>query len=45
MPNKKIAIPQSNYTLWKGCFDLINSLDEFVLWLCTIYKLNKKSKK
>jgi hypothetical protein len=30
--NKKIAITQSNYIPWKGYFDLINSVDEFVLY-------------
>tara|TARA_Y100001970_G_scaffold291234_1_gene427621 strand:+ start:740 stop:1435 length:696 start_codon:yes stop_codon:yes gene_type:complete len=29
---KKIAISQSNYIPWKGYFDLINSVDEFVLF-------------
>lgn len=29
---KKIAILQSNYTPWKGYFDLINMVDEFVLY-------------
>ena len=29
---KKIAILQSNYIPWKGCFDLINSVDEFILY-------------
>ncbi len=29
---KKIAISQSNYIPWKGYFDLINSVDEFVLY-------------
>ena len=29
---KKIAILQSNYIPWKGYFDLINSVDEFVLF-------------
>lgn len=28
---KKIAISQSNYIPWKGYFDFINSVDEFVL--------------
>jgi hypothetical protein len=28
----KIAISQSNYVPWKGYFDLINSVDEFVLY-------------
>jgi hypothetical protein len=29
--NKKIAILQSNYIPWKGDFDIINSVDEFVI--------------
>lgn len=29
---KKIAILQSNYIPWKGVFDLINSVDEFVFY-------------
>lgn len=29
---KKIAISQSNYIPWKGYFDLIHSVDEFVLY-------------
>lgn len=29
---KRIAISQSNYIPWKGYFDLINSVDEFVLY-------------
>lgn len=29
---KRIAILQSNYIPWKGYFDLINSVDEFVLY-------------
>ncbi|EEO25469.1 WbqC family protein [Helicobacter winghamensis] len=29
---KKIAISQSNYIPWKGYFDLINSVDEFVIY-------------
>ncbi|MCW6038515.1 WbqC family protein [Spirulina subsalsa FACHB-351] len=29
---KKIAISQSNYIPWKGYFDLINSVDEFILF-------------
>lgn len=29
---KKVAILQSNYIPWKGYFDLINSVDEFVLY-------------
>lgn len=30
--NKKVAIVQSNYIPWKGYFDLINSVDEFILF-------------
>lgn len=29
---KRIAIVQSNYIPWKGYFDLINSVDEFILY-------------
>lgn len=29
---KKVAITQSNYIPWKGYFDLINSVDEFILF-------------
>lgn len=29
---KRVAITQSNYIPWKGYFDLINSVDEFVLY-------------
>lgn len=29
---RKIAICQSNYIPWKGYFDLINSVDEFILY-------------
>ncbi len=29
---KKVAIIQSNYIPWKGYFDIINSVDEFVLY-------------
>lgn len=29
---KRIAISQSNYIPWRGYFDLINSVDEFVLY-------------
>lgn len=31
MLNKRIGIIQSNYVPWKGYFDFINSVDEFVL--------------
>ena len=30
--NKRVAIVQSNYIPWKGYFDLINSVDEFILF-------------
>ncbi|MFC1695165.1 WbqC family protein [Pseudomonadota bacterium] len=30
--SKKVAILQSNYIPWKGYFDLVNSVDEFVLY-------------
>lgn len=29
---KKLAILQSNYIPWKGYFDLVNSVDEFILY-------------
>jgi hypothetical protein len=29
---KRVAISQSNYLPWKGYFDLINSVDEFILF-------------
>ena len=29
---KRVAILQSNYIPWKGTFDLINSVDEFILY-------------
>jgi hypothetical protein len=32
VPVKKVAIVQSNYIPWKGYFDLINSVDEFILF-------------
>jgi WbqC-like protein len=32
LPTKKVAIVQSNYIPWKGYFDLINLVDEFVLF-------------
>ena len=31
-PQKKVAIVQSNYIPWKGYFDLINGVDDFVLY-------------
>lgn len=30
--NKKVAILQSSYIPWKGYFDIINSVDEFILF-------------
>ena len=30
--NKKLAIVQSNYIPWKGYFDMINMVDEFILY-------------
>jgi hypothetical protein len=30
--NKTIAVVQSNYIPWRGYFDLINSVDEFILY-------------
>src|SRR4028118_1999365 len=30
--DKIVAIVQSNYIPWKGYFDLINSVDEFILY-------------
>lgn len=32
MPSKKVAILQSSYIPWKGYFDLINQVDEFILY-------------
>lgn len=32
MKNKKIAILQSNYIPWKGYFDIIDSVDEFIFY-------------
>ena len=32
MSGKKVAIVQSNYIPWKGYFDLINMVDEFILY-------------
>lgn len=32
MRAKRVAIVQSNYIPWKGYFDLINSVDEFILF-------------
>ena len=30
--SKRVAIVQSNYIPWKGYFDLINMVDEFILF-------------
>lgn len=32
MTNKKVAIVQSNYIPWKGYFDMIAAVDEFILY-------------
>jgi hypothetical protein len=32
LPTKKVAIVQSNYIPWKGYFDMINLVDEFILY-------------
>ena len=32
MQNKKVAILQSNYLPWKGYFDLISYVDEFIIY-------------
>ena len=32
MAGKRVAIVQSNYIPWKGYFDLVNSVDEFILF-------------
>lgn len=37
---KKVAILQSNYIPWKGYFDMINMVDEFVLYDDTQYTKN-----
>ena len=29
---KKVAISQSNYIPWRGYFDLISSVDEFIIY-------------
>jgi len=34
---KEVAVIQSNYIPWKGYFDAINSVDEFVLFDCVQY--------
>jgi len=40
MKTKKCAILQSNYIPWKGYFDLINSVDEFIFYDCVQYTQN-----
>jgi len=37
---KKIAILQSNYIPWKGYFDLMNQVDDFVIYDCVQYTKN-----
>src|SRR5690606_2558577 len=37
---KKIAILQSNYIPWKGYFDIIAAVDEFILYDCVQYTKN-----
>lgn len=39
-PEKHVAILQSNYIPWKGYFDIIASVDEFVLYDCVQYTKN-----
>lgn len=38
--NKRIAILQSNYIPWKGYFDIINMVDEFVIYDSVQYTKN-----
>ncbi|MEI8185768.1 MAG: WbqC family protein [Chlorobiaceae bacterium] len=38
--NKKIAINQSNYIPWKGYFDMIAAVDEFILYDDMQYTIN-----
>jgi hypothetical protein len=38
--NKKVAILQSNYIPWKGYFDIINHVDEFILYDIVQYTKN-----
>jgi WbqC-like protein family len=35
--SKKVAVVQSNYVPWKGYFDLIHAVDEFILFDCVQY--------
>lgn len=37
---KKVAILQSNYIPWKGYFDLMNQVDDFVIYDCVQYTKN-----
>lgn len=37
---KKVAILQSNYIPWKGYFDLINQVDDFIIYDCVQYTKN-----
>jgi hypothetical protein len=37
---KRVAILQSNYIPWKGYFDLIASVDEFIVYDCVQYTKN-----
>lgn len=37
---KKIAVLQSNYIPWKGYFDIIRTVDEFILYDCVQYSKN-----
>lgn len=37
MTGTRVAILQSNYIPWKGYFDLMNSVDEFILYDCVQY--------
>src|SRR5688572_18383817 len=37
---KKIAILQSSYIPWKGYFDIIAAVDEFILYDCVQYAKN-----
>ena len=37
---KSIAIIQSNYIPWKGYFDIINCVDEFIIYDCVQYTKN-----
>src|SRR3546814_15448964 len=37
---KRVAILQSNYVPWKGYFDIIASVDEFIVYDCVQYTKN-----